>query len=81
MPGDRMVKMAYIGVWFICGMLSLTSVSAANLYVRDVEQFEKYTPRLAPGDTLVLQSDGRKRRPDPVGVLFLSLAWLDLCIA
>ena len=49
--------MAYIGVWFICGLLSLTSVSAANLYVRDVEQFEKYTPRLAPGDTLVLQSD------------------------
>jgi len=32
------------------------SVTAGNVFVRDTEQFEKYVPRLAPGDTVILRS-------------------------
>lgn len=45
------------GVGFLCAMLTGTPVAAGNVFVRDVEQFEKYVPRLAPGDTIVLRSD------------------------
>ena len=37
-------------------MLLPADAGAANFFVRDVEQFEKYIERLAPGDTVFLKS-------------------------
>jgi poly(beta-D-mannuronate) lyase len=49
--------MRYLGVMCLCWLVSSTPTTAGNIFVRDAEQFEKYVPRLAPGDTIMLRSD------------------------
>ena len=40
----------------VAGVLLFTRAEAGNVFVRSVEQFEKYVLRLAPGDTIKLRS-------------------------